>query len=131
MKDRRLYTELNSLTPNTYRAERECLSSETHMLEASVHLCGCCKRKLPLSDFYVLARTRRPDSYCKACRRQASNRSYRDGVRRDTRRVRRTVITEVTDREERLRLIRQALAEVQRRMAERKRRISEQEYNAC
>ena len=38
----------------------------------SLYLCGCCRRELPVKAFYMNKRTRRPDNYCKECRKANS-----------------------------------------------------------
>lgn len=93
-------------------------------LQTEMRQCPCCHRQLPLTEFYVNARTGKPDSRCKACRRQAS-RIQRGksalGPRTETRRSY-LVLTEVEDRELRMTLIRHALrvvAESVRRRRER------------
>ena len=40
------------------------------------HVCGHCKRTLPLEDFYFNKKTNLPGNYCKECRKSAS-RNYR------------------------------------------------------
>lgn len=38
----------------------------------SLSVCGCCKRRLPVSAFYINKKTGRPDNYCKECRKSVS-----------------------------------------------------------
>ena len=35
-------------------------------------VCGCCKRSLPASAFYINKKTGLPGNYCKECRKSAS-----------------------------------------------------------
>ena len=39
-------------------------------------VCGCCKRSLPASAFYINKKTGLPGNYCKECRKTVS-RNYR------------------------------------------------------
>lgn len=91
--------------------------------------CACCGRRLPLSEFYVAARTGRPDSRCKQCRREASHRQRCKDKHDATPGCRRTypVITEVDDPALRMSLIRRALRRVAE-SKERKRRREEEEF---
>lgn len=76
--------------------------------------CACCGRRLPLTAFYFMARTGRPDSRCKDCRREASRRQRCKDVLSPTPDTPRTylVITEVDDPVLRLALLRRALYRV-------------------
>lgn len=98
--------------------------------------CPCCGRLLTTDDFYVNARTGRPDSRCKDCRREASRiqRSRNMQSEGGKKRRRRVVITSIADRDTRLELIRKALrtvAEIRRlkriRLAEEADREAEKE----
>ncbi len=40
-----------------------------HILTPSLHVCGCCKRELPVEAFYMNKRTHAPESYCKECKK--------------------------------------------------------------
>lgn len=82
--------------------------------------CGCCKRLLPPESFYYHARTGRTDRYCKDCR-NAYMRSRRKQQKEETSPLRparkpgRRLIADTADREERLRLILEALHTVRER----------------
>lgn len=69
---------------------------------------------LPLTEFYINARTGRYDSRCKECRRESSRRQRNKEVlgKEPPARRRRTVITETADPAQRMALIRQALKKV-------------------
>ena len=47
------------------------------IMNQSLHICGCCKRKLPQEAFYMNQRTRASDNYCKECRK-ANTRRHRN-----------------------------------------------------
>ena len=93
----------------------------------AVRCCGRCKRVLPLEEFYVNSRTQRPDPYCKDCRRAMNRERHRAKSQESKSRRRSPVITQVADRDERLRLIRQALATVEEHRLRRLARLREQE----
>lgn len=44
----------------------KALKKHTH------YVCGCCKRSLPATAFYMDKKTGRPGNYCKECRKSAS-----------------------------------------------------------
>ena len=44
-------------------------------------VCGCCKRSLPASAFYINKKTGLPGNYCKECRKTVS-RNYRKNEKR-------------------------------------------------
>lgn len=94
---------------------------------ATFRRCTCCGRRLPLSAFYVSARTGRPDSRCKDCRRATSRLQRCKDACADTPDRPRTylVITEVTDPALRLALIRRALRRVAESKARKRRREEE------
>lgn len=93
----------------------------------AVRCCGRCKRVLPLEEFYVNSRTQRPDPYCKDCRRTMNRERHRAKSQESKSRRRSPVITQVADRDERLRLIRRALATVEEHRRRRLARLREQE----
>lgn len=93
----------------------------------AVRCCGRCKRVLPLEEFYVNSRTQRPDPYCKDCRRTMNRERHRAKSQESKSHRRSPVITQVADRDERLRLIRQALATVEEHHRRRLARLREQE----
>ena len=106
-------------------------TSESNQPNA-VRCCGRCKRVLPLEEFYVNSRTQRPDPYCKDCRRTVNRERHRaksqESKSQESKSRRRSpVITQVADRDERLRLIRQALATVEEHRRRRLARLREQE----
>lgn len=88
----------------------------------NLYVCGCCKRELPLEEFYMTRRTVR-DGYCKACRCQASQRGYSTKRRCNNKRRRNyPVITDIADREVRLELLRNALQTVSQSMERKSRK---------
>ena len=111
-------------------------TSESNQPNA-VRCCGRCKRVLPLEEFYVNSRTQRPDPYCKDCRRTVNRERHRaksqesksqESKSQESKPRRRSpVITQVADRDERLRLIRRALATVEEHHRRRLARLREQE----
>lgn len=40
--------------------------------ETTLYVCGCCKRSLSASAFYLNKKTGMPDNYCKECRKSYS-----------------------------------------------------------
>lgn len=92
--------------------------------------CGRCRRTLPPDSFYRHARTGRADRYCKDCRNaymRSRRKRQETPPRRLAREAGRTLITDAADREERLRLIIEALHTVRERADRclRKRRMRE------
>lgn len=89
--------------------------------------CGCCQRQLPPEDFYIRnKKTQKPDNYCKECRKKCSSKNYRRSQFVDTA-PSYTVITEVTNRKQRMTLILHALRVVRDSQARRRRKLIEQE----
>ncbi len=89
----------------------------------TTHICGRCKCELPLEEFYINKKSQRPDNYCKECRKETSRTQRKNSKHshsvENTRNY--PVITEIQDRESRMKLIMHAL-EVVRQSIERKRR---------
>ncbi|MEY8708480.1 hypothetical protein AALK94_14335 [Bacteroides faecichinchillae] len=78
------------------------------------HVCGCCKRTLPLEAFYLDKKTNLPRNYCKECRKSAS-RNHRKVEKQTFVNKRETVypvITLIKDPNVRKELIRHALETV-------------------
>lgn len=84
--------------------------------------CSHCQRELPLEFFYTNKRTQCPDRYCKECRKTISRQKY-DHVRIQSvmsQKCSYPVITEISDRELRMKFIFHALHEVQQSIERRK-----------
>ena len=80
------------------------------IMNQSLHICGCCKRKLPQEAFYMNQRTRASDNYCKECRK-ANTRRHRNqdkNISFENKPLSYPVITEVKDYALRMLLIRHA-----------------------
>lgn len=89
--------------------------------------CGCCHRQLPHEDFYITnKKTRKTDNYCKECRKNCSSKHYRRSQLVDST-PSYTVITEVSDRNQRMSLILHARQVVCDSLARRRRKLIEQE----
>ncbi|MBB3895082.1 hypothetical protein M1B74_03575 [Bacteroides pyogenes] len=99
----------------------------------STVICSSCKRELPLDCFYMRKKSRCPDSYCKECRKDLSRRKYTSekAVRiASSVRLPYPVITEIEDRETRIRFILNALRVVRLSVECKKRRMLEEEEKA-
>ncbi|MBR8706225.1 hypothetical protein IX307_000889 [Bacteroides pyogenes] len=99
----------------------------------STSICSSCKRELPLDCFYMNKKNRCPDSYCKECRKDLSRRQYTSekAVRiASSVRLPYPVITEIEDRETRIRFIMNALRVVQLSVERKRRRMQEEEEEA-
>lgn len=101
-------------------------------LKMTTHLCSCCKLELPMENFYVNKLNRRPDNYCKKCRRNRVDSRWRSKVdsqmKNDS--TDRIVITQVENKQERMRLILHALEVVNESIERKKQRIAEIEMEA-
>lgn len=98
--------------------------------EQSTCLCRKCKRELPRDLFYVNKSTQSPDKYCKECRKLMSRRQYTNDKRTRPMFADKTpspVITQISDRELRIKLILHALEVVRQSMARKKLRMQELE----
>lgn len=98
--------------------------------EKSIYTCQKCKRELSHDDFYVNKTTQKRDKYCKECRKEMSRRQYSNDKRtRPLTAVKtpRTDITQIVDRELRIKLIQQALEVVHQSMERKKRKMQELE----
>ena len=96
-------------------------------VEAGWRTCSRCRRSLPPSEFYHRV-GRKPDHYCKPCRVEDSRLRYRRKAHARWVEARPGgTLVEVTDREERLLLIRRALQVVRQSVEarSRKRRMAE------
>lgn len=102
-------------------------SEISSLTRQSVYVCKNCKRELPLEAFYVNKATQCPDKYCKECRKSLSRSQY-NNVKLSAKHVPNRdypVITEIEDRELRIRLIVHALEVVQRSKERRKMKLQE------
>lgn len=98
-----------------------------HITAISNLTCGCCHRQLPPDAFYIRnKKTQTLDHYCKECRKKCSNKHYRQSQIVDSK-PSYTVITDVTDRNQRMVLILHARRVVNDSMARRRRKLIEQE----
>lgn len=111
------------------------MTPETSLLtpsfaSASVHICKNCKRELPPDSFYVNKTTLCPDKFCKECRKSLSRRQYSNGKRflaTSPGESSYPVITQIEDRETRIRFILHALRVVQSRVECKKKKMQEAE----
>lgn len=94
--------------------------------ETTLYVCGCCKRSLSSSAFYLNKKTGMPDNYCKECRKSYS-RKQRTVEKRViiSRREEYPVITQTDDPVLRKELILHALQMVAESMARKKRKLAE------
>lgn len=98
--------------------------------ESRLRTCSRCRRSLPPSEFYHRV-GHKPDHYCKSCRVEDSRQRYRRKAHaRWVEAEARHTLVEVADREERIRLIRQALQVVRRSVEARSRKRRMAEYLA-
>lgn len=93
----------------------------------NTHVCGRCKRELPLEAFYGANRKTRLDNYCKECRKESSRKqrkkqSCRPVVEEPPHYI---VLTEVQERSVRLMLILRARAIVRERVMNKCRKLRE------
>lgn len=95
--------------------------------EKSTRICGFCHQELPIDSFYRNKQTNLPDSYCKECRKSISNVHYRDHLAAE-KGLYYPVITDITDRDLRLKLIRHALEVVRLSIERRNRRRRDDDY---
>ncbi|MGR4858299.1 hypothetical protein ABLT32_04320 [Bacteroides pyogenes] len=99
----------------------------------STVICSSCKRELPLNCFYMRKKSCCPDSYCKECRKDMNRRKYTNerAVRiASSVRLPYPVITEIEDRETRIRFIMNALRVVRLSVERKRRRMQEEEEEA-
>ncbi len=92
-------------------------------------VCGCCKRSLPVTAFYINKKTGLPGNYCKECRKSVS-RNYRENEKHSLtcdRERNYPVITCTEDPVLRRKLILHALATVAASIERKKRKVSESE----
>ena len=81
-------------------------------------VCGCCKRSLPASAFYINKKTGLPGNYCKECRKTVS-RNHRNPV-----------ITSTEDPTLRRELILHALETVAASIERKRRKVRESEFES-
>ncbi len=98
----------------------------------SLHFCGCCKKELPLDQFYFLASKQRLDNYCIECRKDITrnhlhNRKLREGEKENETAPTRCDLTKVEDPEVRHTLIMQALGVIARMAEAKKKKYWEEE----
>ena len=91
--------------------------------------CGSCHRELPVTEFYTNKRTVRIDNYCKECRRKFSANRYRFMQFGDDP-ASYPLITATADAAQRMALIRHAREVVRNRIAQRFKRLREEEAAA-
>ncbi|MCI1681351.1 MAG: hypothetical protein LKI39_02215 [Bacteroides sp.] len=95
--------------------------------EKGTRICGCCHKELSIDSFYVNKHTNLPDNYCKECRRSFSNLRYR--YRQVTKKKPQyPVITEISDKDLRIKFLLNALDVVHRSIERKKKRLREEEY---
>jgi hypothetical protein len=96
----------------------------------TTHICGRCKCELPLEEFYINKKSQRPDNYCKECRKETSRTQRKNSKAsnsvEETRKY--PVITEIQDRESRMKLIMHALEVVRESIARKRRKRSRGEF---
>lgn len=98
--------------------------------ETELRTCSRCRQSLSPSEFYHRV-GHKPDHYCKSCRVEDSRQRYRRKAHaRWVEAEARHTLVEVADREERIRLIRQALQVVRRSVEARSRKRRMAEYLA-
>lgn len=102
------------------------------LVPAGWHVCTCCRRLLPPDAFYLRRRDGSPEGRCKECHRQAMRLRRRMRALADTQFLHDvpTVprITNLPDRDERLRLIREALRHVRESMERRRRKLRAEDF---
>ena len=93
-------------------------------------VCGCCKRSLPASAFYINKKTGLPGNYCKECRKTVS-RNHRKNEKRSLACDRESsypVITSTEDPTLRRELILHALETVAASIERKRRKVRESEF---
>lgn len=94
--------------------------------------CICCQRELPVNAFYSRDKSKKPDSYCKECRKVANRirRKADDALMKEENSVPKyPVITNIHERDVRLQLILHALQTVHENMDRKRRKQREKEYS--
>ena len=95
-------------------------------------VCGCCKRSLPASAFYINKKTGLPGNYCKECRKTVS-RNHRKNEKRSlacNRESSYPVITSTEDPTLRRELILHALETVAASIERKRRKVRESEFES-
>lgn len=98
-------------------------------IENNYRTCGCCHKELPIEAFYLNKRTQHADSYCKECRKSATNNRYRNRKYANSQ-YGYPVITQVTDPALRLSLILHAWQTVNESIARKRKKLREKEEKA-
>lgn len=96
----------------------------------TLFVCGCCKRSLPASAFYINKKTGLPGNYCKECRKTVS-RNHRKNEKRSLAYDRESnypVITSTEDPMLRRELILHALETVAASIERKRRKVRESEF---
>lgn len=93
----------------------------------TTRICACCKRELPLEEFYRNHCSQTFDKYCKECRKKRS-RQYRKECRHKEKRKKHLVITEIEDSFLRMELILRALGEIRASIRRKRKKIQESEF---
>lgn len=100
------------------------------MINEPLHACGCCKRELPQSAFYINKRTSKVDCYCRECRKKNSGRHRevdRYMIQTENNASSYPVITRTEDPELRKILIRNALQTVANSIERKRKKMKQQE----
>lgn len=95
---------------------------------ATLHTCRYCWQELPLDAFYISHSTHQPDHYCKKCRSLAARKRYFRSHHVDTKRQY-PVITDTTDRNRRMILIRHARQVINESIARKRRKLRESGFD--
>lgn len=96
----------------------------------TLFVCGCCKRSLPASAFYINKKTDLPGNYCKECRKTVS-RNHRKNEKRSLACARESnypVITSTEDPTLRRELILHALETVAASIERKRRKVRESAF---
>lgn len=100
------------------------------LTEKTICICQKCKRELLLDAFYVNKTTLKRDKYCKECRKEMSRWQYSNkkcSRSLTTDKAPGLVITQIEDRELRIKLILRALEVVHQSMERKKKKMQELE----
>lgn len=95
-----------------------------HSTNQQLCICGCCKKELPQTAFYLNKNTQKRGNYCKECRKAVSREQYTNvkcvKIEKNARHY--PVITRIEDREVRKVLLLHALQEVAESIQRKKRK---------
>jgi len=139
------FEPLTDLTDTSVQRDKlQCSTRQTlapDAMEASVcqpvsqplRQCSCCRRLLPLGDFYRKGRLQKPDNCCKECRKAESrlHRKYAELSEAGKPRRHYPVITDIEKRSVRMMLILNALQVVRESVLRKRRRRFEEEGFEC